>query len=119
MPAVDEARAELVAKCRPGYRCRLWEAVEPVGQPNVDVDRHASCADLANCCLSERQFVLHEAHVEAFVQGNGFAPEWQLIIRTSRDDGIANEAAVHDLRYVAGRFFVKGQSAEAEAFCLF
>src|SRR4051794_21400993 len=93
------AGAELRPQRRPGDGRWPSERVQPVGQPDIQVERHAPVPKLADCCLAQRNRVVPQGAPEGFVEDDTVLPQAVLLTlrcpepQPAGDDAAAGPAA--------------------------
>ena len=61
------AFTKLAMQRRPAYSDRGIKDVKAIGEPDIEVDRHRAIGNLTDCRLSQRQRMLDQGLIEAFV----------------------------------------------------
>lgn len=76
--AVGPRSTELFLQRRPTDRRRLLQSVQPVGEPDVQIQRSRPVGQLTQCRFTQRDRMLPECVVEYFVQYHPIDPERNL-----------------------------------------
>ena len=79
--AADRAKTspELGIERRPADLHVPFQGVEPIGEPDIDVDDHGTRPDGPQCALADRHRVLAKGSKEVLVEQDTVLPEGRLI----------------------------------------